>query len=128
MTVSWSGGFWSGNMYCDMGIRINAGILIHEVPRLLNKETGWRDYSPFEGKLGQKASHGCIRVQRKENDQGMNMEWLWDNLKADQPGEYSRTRVLIWDDVGRMLPIPDADSPVYYNPTGGKYYHADENC
>ena len=128
MTVSWSGGFWSGNMYCDMGIRIIAGILIHEVPCLLNKETGWRDYSPFEGKLGQKASHGCIRVQRKENDQGMNMEWLWDNLKADQPGEYTRTRVLIWDDVGRMLPIPDADSPVYYNPTGGKYYHADENC
>lgn len=128
MTVSWSGGFWSGNMYCDMGIRINAGILIHEVPCLLNKETGWRDYSPFEGKLGQKASHGCIRVQRKENDQGMNMEWLWDNLKADQPGEYTRTRVLIWDDVGRLLPIPDADSPVYYNPTGGKYYHSDENC
>jgi len=32
ITISWTGGFWSGNLFCDMGIRINDGILLHEVP------------------------------------------------------------------------------------------------
>lgn len=127
MTVSWSGGFWSGNMYCDMGIRINAGILLHEVPCLISN-SGVRNYAPFEPKLGQKASHGCIRIQQKENAQGLNMKWLWDHLKDDQPGDYTRTKVLIWDDAGRILPIPAADTPMYYNPSGGKYYHLEQNC
>ena len=127
MTVSWSGGFWSGNMYCDMGIRINAGILLHEVPCLISS-SGGRNYAPFTPKLGKKASHGCIRVQNKENEQGMNMKWLWDHLKADQPNDYLRTRVLIWDDKGRILEIMDPLTPMYYNPKGGQYYHADQYC
>ena len=121
MIVSWTGGFWSGNMWCDMALRINGGILIHEVPCLIGADGTTRNYAPFERALGQKASHGCIRVQQEKNADGINMRWLWDNLKRN-------SRVFIWDDVGRNIPIPDAELPVYYNPDGGQYYHSDENC
>lgn len=119
MIVSRTGAFWSGNMYCDMAMRINAGILIHEVPCL--KNGSYRNYAPFEPVLGQKASHGCIRVPRTENAEGVNMKFLWDNIKIN-------TKVLIWEDKGRDLPIPDGDTPMYYNPKGGQYYHDDKNC
>lgn len=121
MIVSRTGGFWSGNMWCDLALRINGGILIHEVPCFLNEETGDRDYGPFERVLGQKASHGCIRVQEELSAEGINMRWLWDNLKLN-------TRVFIWDDVGRNIPIPDDSIELFYNPDGGKYYHNEANC
>ncbi len=120
MMVSRSGGFWSGNMYCDMGLRINAGILMHEVPCLIS-DKGERYYAPFEKALGRKASHGCVRIQGKENEDGISMTWLWNNIKVN-------TKVLIWDDVGRPIVPPDYDMPVYYNENGGKYYHLDQNC
>jgi hypothetical protein len=120
MIVSRTGGFWSGNMWCDMALRINGGILIHEVPCLISDDDV-RNYELFERVLGQKASHGCIRVQREESAEGINMRWLWDHLKVG-------TRVFIWDDVGRSIPIPDAGTPLYYNPDGGQYYHSDQNC
>lgn len=120
--VSRSGGFWSGNMYCDMAMRINGGSLIHEVPYIENAVTKYKDYSPFEPQLGKKASHGCVRVQRKKNDEGLNMAWLWNNIKVN-------TKVLIWDDSpGRYHEYPDNDLQLYYNPKGGKYYHIDPNC
>ena len=121
MIVSWTGGFWSGNMWCDLALRVNGGILIHEVPCFKNEETGDRDYRPFERVLGQKASHGCIRVQQQKSPEGINMRWLWDNLKLN-------TRVFIWDDVGRNIPIPDHALPLFYNPDGGQYYHSDAYC
>ncbi len=120
MVVSRTGGFWSGNMWCDLALRVNGGILIHEVP-CLKSEDEVRDYGPFERVLGQKASHGCIRVQRELSPEGLNMRWLWDNLKLN-------TRVFIWDDVGRNIPIPEDSLPLYYNPDGGQYYHSDQNC
>ena len=120
MVVSRTGGFWSGNMWCDLALRVNGGILIHEVP-CLKSEDEVRDYVPFERVLGQKASHGCIRVQRELSPEGLNMRWLWDNLKLN-------TRVFIWDDVGRNIPIPEDSLPLYYNPDGGQYYHSDQYC
>lgn len=119
MIVSWTGGFWSGNMYCDMALRINGGILIHEVPCFIKEDV--RYYETFERQLGKKASHGCVRVQQEKSSEGINMRWLWDNLKKN-------TRVFIWDDVGRNIPVPDAATPLYYNPDGGQYYHSDQNC
>ena len=55
-----------------------------------------RDYSRCERYLGEKASHGCIRIQRKLTPEGVNMQWLWDNLKVG-------CKVIIWDEIGREL-------------------------
>ncbi len=103
ITISRTGGFPSGNMYCDMAIRINGGILIHEVPYKTNRD-GTKNYSSFEGYLGTKQSHGCIRVQRLKNAEGYNHRWLWDNLIK---GPY---KVIIWDDLNRV------DTPTTWQP------------
>lgn len=104
ITISRTGGFASGNMYCDMAIRINGGILLHEVPYKPNAD-GTKNYSSFEAYLGTKQSHGCIRIQRRKNDEGYNHKWLWDNIKVG-------TKVLIWDDLNRV----DTPSTWYPNP------------
>ncbi len=106
ITISHTGAFTSGNMICDLAIRINGGILIHEVPHK-ERADGSRDYSSFEGYLGTKQSHGCIRVQRLKNDDGYNMRWIWDNFKRGKP-----YKVIIWDDLNRV----DSPSTLYPNP------------
>ena len=118
--ISWSGGFDSEGMICDMAIRFNSGDKIHLVPYKLLAD-GTKRFDPWEKLLGTKASHGCIRTQRKPNDDGLCMKWLWDNLKIG-------TKVLIFDDDGRGLPYPDDDTPLYYNTDGGESYHASERC
>jgi len=121
LMISRTGDFTTGNLVCRMAMRINAGVLIHEVPYIVNQSTGYWDYSSQEAQLGKKASHGCIRVQRRNNDDGINMTWLWSNIKVN-------TKVLVWDDDGRYHEYPDAGLPLFYNPDGGKYYHLDQNC
>lgn len=122
--ISKMGGFPAGNLWCAYGMRVNGGCAIHEVPYIGNADTPAerRDYSSTVKLLGQKASHGCIRVQKAANDQGQNIKWLWDNIRVN-------TKVLIWDDTGRRRPYPVADDyPLYYNPNGGKYFHEDQYC
>lgn len=121
LMVSRTGDFNAGNLVCRMAMRINGGALIHEVPYILNERTGYWDYSSQEAQLGKKASHGCIRVQRVKNNDGINMTWLWNNIKVN-------TKVLVWDDDNRFYEYPDANLPLYFNPQGGKYYHLDQNC
>lgn len=121
LMVSRVGDFNAGNLVCKMGMRINGGTLIHEVPYIQNLTTGYADYSSQERVLGEKASHGCVRVQRKNNDDGINMTWLWNNIKVN-------TKVLVWDDTNRYRELPDDNLALYYNPTGGKYYHLDARC
>ncbi len=85
---------------------------------------GTRIYTQYEAQLGMKASHGCIRIQRRANAQGQNMQWLWNNLE-------NKTKVLIWDDQGRQMyepELPDSNLQLYRNPNGGSNYHVDENC
>ena len=129
LAVSWAGGFWSGSLYCDRGIRINDGILLHEVPCLIETDEDGnelsRDYDRCERYLGEKASHGCIRIQRLESPEGANARWLWDYLSRDRD---ARTKVIIWDDAGRVLGYPDDQVTLYYNPDGGKYYHSSPRC
>ena len=129
LAVSWAGGFWSGSLYCDRGIRINDGILLHEVPCLIETDEDGnelsRDYDRCERYLGEKASHGCIRIQRLESPEGANARWLWDYLSRDSD---ARTKVIIWDDAGRVLGYPDDQVTLYYNPDGGKYYHSSPRC
>ena len=122
--ISRMGGFAAGNLWCSYGMRVNGGCAIHEVPYIGNADTppANRDYSSTVKLLGRKASHGCIRVQKAANEQGQNIKWLWDNIKVN-------TKVLIWDDTGRIRPYPVADDyELYYNPNGGQYYHENQNC
>ncbi len=127
LVVSWTGGFWAGSLFCDMGMRINSGILIHEVPCLIetDKQTGEekRNYARCERYLGEKASHGCIRVQREKTPEGVSIKWLWENLHKKP-----YTKVIIWDEIGRELGYPDDNLQLYYNPDRGKNYHSQPTC
>ena len=127
LMVSWTGGFWAGSLFCDMGMRINSGILIHEVPCLFSTDesTGEqiRDYTRCERYLGEKASHGCIRVQKEKTPEGVNAKWLWDNLSRKP-----YTKVIIWDEIDRELGYPEDSLQLYYNPKGGRNYHSQPTC
>ena len=115
------GGFYSDNMYCPRAIRFNDGDLLHEVP-YVERSNGNKVYSVTEPYLGEKASHGCIRVQRKRTPEGVNMQWLWDNRKKN-------IKIVIWEDwQGRQITMPEDDLQLYYNPKGGEYYHSQEKC
>ena len=121
MLTSPVGGFPSGNLTCAMAIRFNSGDLLHEVPYKTNAD-GTKNYSYAEPSLGTKASHGCIRVQRRKTPEGINMAWLWNNREWN-------TKLLIWEDwQGRQIPIPEDDLQLYYNPKGGELYHSAETC
>ena len=124
ITVSKVGDFDAGGRTIGrFAIRINGGTLLHEV--LHDKAAdGTRIYTQYEAQLGMKASHGCIRIQRRANAQGQNMQWLWNNLE-------NKTKVFIWDDQGRQMyepELPDSGLQLYRNPNGGSNYHVDENC
>jgi len=129
LLYSRTGEFPSGDLFCDYGIRYNDGDLIHEVPhkKYFDEEgnlerVGFYHCEPY---LGEKASHGCIRVQRLKSSQGINMEWLWDNMY----NEVGNIRMVIWEDwPGRTLETPDDSFVLYYNPKGGDYYHKAETC
>ncbi len=116
------GAFSSDNLVCGLAIRFNDGDLLHEVPHVVNKD-GTKNYGYTEPSLGERASHGCIRVQRKRTPEGVNMQWLWNNRKRN-------IKLVIWEDwQGRQIPIPDDDFTLYYNAAGnGKYYHSQEKC
>ncbi len=124
LIVSWMGDFHSGGRAIGKyALRINGGTLIHEVLHDLAAD-GTKFYEKYEARLGFKASHACIRVQRYKNPQGQNMYWLWENMEMN-------TRVFIWDQYGREMydpEIPDRAAPLYRNPNGGSNYHLDQNC
>jgi len=124
LTVSRVGNFNAGSRTIGrFAIRINGGTLLHEVLHDVNKD-GTRNYSNYEPDLGKKASHGCIRIPRRKNADGINMEWFWSNLE-------NKTKVIIWDDKDREMyrpELPDNNLPLYRNPDGGSNYHLDQNC
>ena len=118
-----TGGFWSGNLWCDQGIRFNGGDLMHMVPAVVNDEMTVYDYSICERALGSRASHGCIRIQREENEDGYNHQWIWSNLRYEK-----NIKLIVWDDDGRKQVQTADETPVYYNPKGGENYHTLANC
>lgn len=130
LLYSRTGEFPSGNLFCSFGLRFNDGDLLHEVPhkKVLDEfgmDTGEKAFYHTEPYLGEKASHGCIRVQRLETDNGINMEWIWDNLYS----HIGNVRMVIWEDwPGRTLNYPDSDLALFYNPRGGSNYHATATC
>ncbi|MCQ2454333.1 MAG: L,D-transpeptidase, partial [Clostridia bacterium] len=121
LIISKTGDFRSDNLICGMALRFNSGDLLHEVPHVLNAD-GTKNYKTCEAKLGTRASHGCIRVQRLKNPDGINMTWIWNNIKVG-------TKLVIWEDYqGRQMEIPAADTQLFYNPKGGTSYHSVANC
>ncbi len=119
--ISRVGDFKSDNLVCGMGLRFNSGDLLHEVPHTLNAD-GSKNYKNCEPKLGTRASHGCVRIQRRKNADGINMTWIWNNIKVG-------TKLVIWEDYqGRQISMPDPALPLYYNPDGGSNYHAVADC
>ena len=124
ITISKVGEMVSGTMRERFSIRINGGTTIHEVPFRYAADGTTRRYEEFEKEIGKKSSHACVRVQRRKNAQGQNMEWLWNNLEP-------HTKVLIWNDHGRKVfpaETPDPALPLFRNPNGGSNYHLDANC
>ena len=124
VTVSRVGDFKAGSRTIGrFAIRFNGGTLLHEVLHDVNAD-GTRNYAAYEPDLGRKASHGCIRIPRRANEQGINMQWFWNNLEM-------YTKVIVWDDKGRSMykpEIPDDSMQLYRNPNGGSNYHLDQNC
>ena len=121
LIISRVGKIISDNLQGDMSLRFNNGNLIHQVPYTLRGNSS-KFFDNTEPKLGTKASHGCVRVQRKKNPEGVNMAWLWENIDLN-------TKVIIWEDYkGRQIPLPAPDTKLYYNPEGGTYYHSVDNC
>ena len=122
LLVSKVGEFSSDNLRCAMAIRFNDGDLLHEVPYIASADGRYRDYSVNEPKLGTKASHGCIRVQRQASPEGVNQKWLWNNYQKN-------TRILIWEDwQGRQLPVPDSETPLYCVKKHTGNYHTTDRC
>ncbi|MBR3794839.1 MAG: peptidoglycan-binding protein [Clostridia bacterium] len=129
LLISATGGFWSGNLWCDQAIRFNGGDLLHMVPAVYYgdivggtpDDTG--DYRICESALGSRASHGCVRVQREKNADGYNHQWIWNNLRSEK-----NIKIIVWDDDGRRLPETAGNTPMYYNPDGGEMFHADQYC
>ncbi len=138
LCISWTGDFPlkddDGNttMICKNAIRINDGILIHEVPMIPKTDSEgnvtW-SYTRCERYLGEKASHGCIRVQQRKTPEGINEEWLWKNLSNGTRKGKNYTKVIIWDDAGREIGYPEDDLKLYYNAKRDKsYYHSSPDC
>ena len=120
LIVSRVGGFYSDNMFCPRALRFNDGDLLHEVPYV--ERDGNKIYSVTEPKLGTKASHGCVRVQRKASPEGINQEWLFNHCPLN-------TKILIWEDwQGRQIPIPAENTVFWRNPSREDYYHCSERC
>ena len=122
LLVSPVGGFEVEGLNAAMGLRFNFGDILHEVPHSVRN--GEKNYQRYEEVLGQRASHGCIRVQRKRTPKGTNMTWVWNTLRKRMD-----TKLVIWEDLpGRQLPHIDPATPLFYNPKGGKNYHSAEKC
>ena len=92
------------------------------MPYILSADGGYRNYSANEPKLGTKASHGCIRVQRQASPEGVSQKWLWNNYKKN-------TKILIWEDwQGRQVPVPEDDTVLYYAKKKTGNYHTTDQC
>ena len=119
--TSKTGGFYSDNLFCALAFRFNGGDLIHEVP-YVERDDGYKHYGRTEPKLGTRASHGCIRVQRRRTPNGINMDWMWGNLKVGNS-------LVVWEDVpGRSIPYPDPDTTLYYYAKKSEFYHRSPDC
>ncbi len=123
-----TGRITSDNLICDYALRYNADDYLHEVPHVKNAD-GSKNFKSAEPKLGTRASHGCIRTQRLTNADGYKMSSIYKLIQNTTKKTKKCVKMVIWEDyAGRQVEIPDADTPLYYNPNGGSYYHSTANC
>lgn len=88
----------------DYVIRFDGGNLLHQSGWSARK--GKKDYSEHLSTLGQRASHGCVRIQPYPNEQGMNAYWIFTHIPAN-------TRLIIMDDPEeRVISIANAAAQV----------------
>ena len=127
LIIHMTGALTSDNLICDYAMRFNSGDEIHEVPHQVDKRDGKKVYAQREKNLGTKRSHGCIRVQRLSNPDGINMAWIYNFIKKNSLK--GKVKIVIWEDwQGHQIPVPDPDTQVYYNPNKGQYYHSQDHC
>lgn len=74
----------------NYAIRIDGGNLIHSMGYKRYDGQKW-DYTEHLALIGQKGSHGCVRVDTRATDSGINIYWLWTHLPIN-------TKVLVIDD------------------------------
>ena len=118
--VSKVGDFRSDDMMCEKGIRFNGGDLLHQVPYV--ERNGSKVYDTYERVLGQRASHGCIRLQRKRSPEGVNITWIWNHYEK-------YTKLVVWEDwLEREKPAVPKDTLVYIRKGKDKVYHRKETC
>ena len=116
-----------GNMHCAYALKFNAADYLHEVPYILAADGETKQYKRFESSLGERASHGCLRVQMKKNAQGYNMKELASLIKNRK--DKNCVKIVLWEDYqGRQVKIPEDETSLYYNPNGGSYYHSVKDC
>lgn len=75
-------------------IRYDGGNLLHQLP--YRWVSGRKDYTEGQSQLGQKASHGCVRMDRLPGESGVTAYWLWTHLPWG-------TRVIILDDPAQRM-------------------------
>lgn len=116
-----TGALVDGRTHSDYALRFNQADYLHQV--CYDKRGDTTDFTPYEPKLGQRASHGCIRVQRVQNAEGYTMEKLATLIK--QRNDKNCVKLVVWEDYeGRQVQTPSDDALLYYNPKGGEYYHS----
>lgn len=91
-------------------IRYDGGNLLHQLGYRARGTK--RDFTDHEPLLGQKASHGCVRLPRQgDAETGINAYWLWTHLPYG-------TRVMILDDPKeRQLQAAAVSEKVTVTPT-----------
>jgi hypothetical protein len=89
-------GFSQDGFRYDYALRIDGGNLIHQAGYRIRG--GTRDFSVQRAMLGTIASHGCIRVDSRVSEDGLNAWWLYQNLPQN-------TKVLVVD--GKQTGILD---------------------
>ncbi|NLM87047.1 MAG: L,D-transpeptidase [Clostridiales bacterium] len=69
-------------------MRVDGFNLVHQLGHPIS---GTMNFDVEDAVMGQKASHGCIRIDRFPGEGGINAFWLWTNIP-------SHTKMLVLDD------------------------------
>ena len=81
--------FSSNGKKYDYVIQYDGGNMIHQIPYYWGN--GKKNFSAGSEQLGNKASHGCIRIQAEPSEkEGINAYWIWTHIPY-------HTRVVILD-------------------------------